>query len=82
MPRERYEAVESLLRQAFGQPKFGPSDTLDGGKLGGYRLTPKGGGIHFGYDAECTQVTVIRPLSKQEFSDAFLRAMKEWGTSQ
>jgi hypothetical protein len=77
MPREQYPAIESLLRQAFGEPKFGPVDTKDGGKLGGYRLTSKGGGIQFGYDAERTQVIVIRPLTKQEFGESFQKAMQD-----
>jgi hypothetical protein len=77
MPREQYPAIETLLRQTFGAPRFGPVDTKDGGKLGGYRLTPKGGGIQFGYDAERTQVIVIRPLSKQEFGEGFQKAMQD-----
>jgi hypothetical protein len=77
MAREQYPAVEALLRQAFGEPKFGPDDTIDGGKLGGYRLTPKGGGIQFGYDAKRTEVIVIRPLSKQEFSETLQKAMQD-----
>jgi len=77
MPRDQYPAVESLLRQTFGEPKFGPVDTKDGGKLGGYRLTPKGGGIQFGYDAGHTQVIVIRPLTKQEFGKSFQKAMQD-----
>jgi hypothetical protein len=77
MAREQYPAVEALLRQAFGEPKFGPVDTKDSGKLGCYRLTPKGGGIQFGYDAKRTEVIVIRPLSKQEFSETFQKAMQD-----
>ncbi len=77
MSREQYPAVESLLRQTFGEPRFGPVDTKEGGKLGAYRLTPKGGGIQFGYDAERTQVIVISPLTKQEFGDSFQKAMQD-----
>lgn len=77
MSRQDYEAVEALLRQAFGPPKFGPTDTIDGGKLGGYRLTPKGGGIQFGYDGEGTQVTILRPLSQRAFYGALQRATQE-----
>src|SRR5438874_1921924 len=76
MSRDNYDAVEKLLRQAFGEPNFGPSETTDGGKLGGYRLTPQGGAIQFGYDAEATQVIVLRKLTKQEFADGFMRAKK------
>lgn len=79
MPRGNYEAVEKLLRQAFGEPRFGPSDTTDGGKLGGYRLTRKGGAIQFGYHADGTHVTVLRQLNQQEFADGLTRAMKELG---
>ena len=77
LSRAEYDTVEKLLRQAFGEPKFGPSQTTDGGKLGGYRLTPQGGAIQFGYDTEGTQVIVLRQLSKQEFADGIQRAMKE-----
>lgn len=79
MSRDNYEAIEKLLRKAFGEPRFGPSDTTDGGKLGGYRLTPKGGAIQFGYNADRTQVTVLRQLTQQEFADGLSRAMKELG---
>lgn len=72
-----YDAVEILLRQAFGAPKFGPVGTSDGGKLGGYRLTPKGGTIQFGCDAEGTHVTVVRSLSQEEFSGALRRATQD-----
>jgi hypothetical protein len=82
LSRYDYGAVEALLRQAFGPPKFGPTETTDGGLLGGYRLTPKGGGIQFGYDTNGTQVIVLRQLTKQEFADGFVRAMKEMGESR
>lgn len=42
LSRHDYDAVEAMLRQPFGPPRFGPTFTTDGGKLGGYRLTPKG----------------------------------------
>lgn len=76
MSPDKYPAIESLLRQTFGEPRF-LGDTTDGGKLGGYRLTPKGGGIQFGYDAERTQVIIIRPLTKKEFSDGLMKAMQD-----
>jgi len=75
--RDNYEAVEALLRQAFGPPKFGPTETIDGGKLGGYRLTPKGGGIQFGYDSRGTEVIVLRQLTKEEFDRAVSEMVKE-----
>ena len=77
MSREQYPAVESLLRLSFGEPKFGPTETVDGGKFGGYRLTSKGGGIQFGCDTKQTQVTIIRPLSKQEFPDILQRIFQD-----
>ena len=77
MPRKNYEAVEALLRQSFGEPKYGPVDTRDGGKLAGYRLTPKGGCIQFCCDTKRTQVIVIRPLSKEEFQDSMRGAMHD-----
>lgn len=78
MSREQYPAIESLLRQTFGAPRFGPVDTKDGsGKLGMYRLTPKGGVIQFGYDAQRTQVIVIRPLTQKEFGEGFQKAMQD-----
>lgn len=61
MPRDRYAALEQFLQQAFGPPRFGPVDTTDGAKLGGYRLTSRGGAIQFTYDANDTQVIVLRP---------------------
>ena len=82
MSRDDYEAVEKLLRLAFGEPKFGLSETTDGGQLGGYRLTPPGGAIQFSYGAEGTQVIVLRQLTKQEFADGLLKAMKELGKRQ
>ena len=82
LPRDDYNAVETLLRQAFGKPKFGPSETTDGGMLGGYRLTPQGGAIQFGHDAQGAQVIILRRLTKQEFSDGFVRAVKELGKSE
>ena len=82
MSRDDYKSVEGLLRQAFGEPKFGPSMTTDGGMLGGYRLAPEGGAIQFGYDADGTQVLILRRLTKQEFADGLVRAMKELGESK
>lgn len=70
MSPRQYPVVESFLRQAFGSPGFGPSDTVDGGKLGGYRLTPKGGGIQFGYDSNCTQVIILKPLVPKQSAEA------------
>ncbi|HSH95117.1 MAG TPA: hypothetical protein VK968_13280 [Roseimicrobium sp.] len=82
LSRSDYEAVEKLLRLAFGEPKFGPTDTTDGGKLCGYRLTPQGGAIQFRYGADGAQVIILRQLTQQEFADGFMRAMKELGKSK
>ena len=73
---DKYPAIESLLRQTFGEPKF-LGDTTDGGKLGGYRLTSKGGAIQFGYNAKRTQVIIIRPLTQKEFGDSLMKAMQD-----
>lgn len=75
MAADKYPAIESLLRQTFGEPKFF-GDTEDGGKLGGYRLTPKGGAIQFGYNAKRTQVIIIRPLTPKEFGDDLTKALQ------
>lgn len=77
MPRPQYPAVAAVLHQAFGEPRFGPTQTKDGGKLAEYRLTAKGGGIQFGYDAKQAWVIIIRPLSEQEFGEAFQKATKD-----
>ena len=73
-----YPALESFLIHTFGQPKVGPKDTPSGGKYGTYRFTAKGGVLQFGRDAEDgTHVEVIRPLTRQETSDAVARALSE-----
>jgi hypothetical protein len=73
-----YQALESFLIQTFGQPKVGPKDTPSGGKYGMYRLTAKGGVLQFGRDAEDgTHIEIIRPLTRQEASDAAVRALAE-----
>jgi len=73
-----YPALESFLIETFGQPKVGPKDTPSGGKYGIYRLTAKGGVLQFGRDAEDgTHVEVIRPLTRQEASDAAARALAD-----
>ena len=82
MSREKYPSVEAFLQQAFGEPKLGPLDTTDGGKLGVYRLSAKGGGIQFGCDVRQTQVIVIRPMSTDEIMQGMAKAAKEMGKSQ
>jgi hypothetical protein len=75
LSRQQYPAVETLLREAFGQPQFGPVDTSAGGKLGEYSPTSKGGAIQFSYDIRRTQVIVLRlnshpPFSQKKASDS------------
>ena len=70
-----YPALESFLIHTFGQPKVGPKDTPNGGKYGMYRLTAKGGVLQFGRDTEDgAHVEIVRPLTRQEASDAVIRA--------
>ncbi len=76
MASDKYPAIESFLRQAFGEPRF-LGDTTDGGRLGGYRFTPKGGAIQFGYNSECAQVIIIRPLTLKEALDGLMKAMQD-----
>ncbi|HXP61050.1 MAG TPA: hypothetical protein VN829_11195 [Dongiaceae bacterium] len=66
LPRGDYPAIKSFLGQAFGRPQFGPVDTTDGCELGEYRLTAKGGGIQFSYDATATHIVLIRPLGQSK----------------
>lgn len=66
LSRDKYEPIEKLLLLAFGKPRFGPSETVDGGQLGGYSLTPQGGAILFGYEAKITQIIIARQLPKEE----------------
>lgn len=60
MPRDCYRQVEAFLRTAFGQPRFGPMETTDGGRLGGYRFEPHSGALHFGHDTQKTQVVILK----------------------
>lgn len=82
LSREQYPAVEAFLRQAFGEPKMKPTDTLDGGKLGVYRLSSRGGAIQFGCDTQWTQVIVIRPVSLTEIFQGMAKAAKAMGNSK
>ncbi len=75
MPKECYPSVEVFLREAFGTPNIEPIDTNNGGELGVYRLTPKGGAIQFVRDKNFTQVIILRPLTEKEFQDGFIRAL-------
>jgi hypothetical protein len=78
MDREQYPTVEAFLRHAFGEPKISPTkQTVDGSKLGVYRLSDKGGAIQFVQDAKQTQIIVLRPMSTEEIFDGAVEAMKE-----
>jgi hypothetical protein len=65
MSRSDYSLVESFLRQAFGQPQFGPKNAPDGGIIGEYRLTSKGGGIQFSRSDD-TEVIIIHPFDQSK----------------
>jgi hypothetical protein len=83
MPREEYPSVEGFLLQAFGKPGFGPEDTSDGGRLGEYRLTAKGGGIQFMSGTNWTQVIVIRPITEHELDTEIMpKVLKVLSESQ
>ena len=77
LPRADGAAVERLLQQAFGEPKYGPKDTPSGGRWGAYRLLPAGVSIQFTSDDQSTEVIVLRQLTKQEHADGVTRAMQE-----
>ena len=65
-----------MLQHAFGQPNFGPIDTANGGRLGGYRLTRKGAAVRFGRDADWTEVIVLRQRTDEEAAAEFLRGLQ------
>ena len=77
LAREDYDPVESLLRLSFGKPKIGPRKTTDGGMMGMYKLTPKGGVLSFSGHSNYTEVIVIRQLAKEEFGVFVGKAFKE-----
>ena len=78
MAPSEYPALESFLIETFGKPMKGPNDTPDGGKYGVYRFTSKGGVLQFGRDSvDGTHVEIIRPLTKQESTDAVAKALKD-----
>lgn len=76
LPHHSFSNVEALLKAAFGEPRMKPATTTDGGRMGIYRLTSKGGVIQFVQETEWTQVTIIRPLTQDEADDAIIRATK------
>jgi hypothetical protein len=66
LPREHYETVRDMVNQWYGQPRLGPTETLDDGWLSVYRFTPKGGAMQVGCDQEVTFVNIIRPIKDWE----------------
>ncbi len=78
-------AVEQLLQRSFGppkDPKHGPRDTPTGGRWGVYRMFPPGVVIQFVSDEQGTEVIVLRPLNKQEQTDAVTKATKHLETAR
>ena len=69
-----YPALLKLEQEGSIASEWGLSENNRKAKF--YRLTPKGGAIQFGYDAERTEVIVLRSLSQEEFSGALRRAMQ------
>ena len=66
LPREQFDQIAAFLRHTFGPPAQEPTDTTTGGKLGWYAARTIGVGLQFGYDAERTQVIVLRPQPASE----------------
>jgi len=77
LPLDRFAAVESFLRQSFGEPSIPVVDTIDGGKLGVYGVTAIGAGVQFGYDKDTTFVNILRPISMKEMAEHLPKALKE-----
>ena len=74
--RNDFPALEAMLLQAFGRPQFGPVDTASGGRIGAYRITRKGAAIHFGHDADWTEVIVLRARTEADTAADFLRGLQ------
>ena len=77
LPREDYDPVENLLRLSFGKPKIGPTETTDGGKMGMYKMTPRGVILSFSGHSNYTEVIVLRQLRAEEIGTSVGRALKE-----
>jgi hypothetical protein len=75
LPREHFSDVEALLREAFGPPAQEATDTTTGGKLGWYSPKAIGVALQFGYDANGTQVIVLRPQPASEIIKRLPAAM-------
>lgn len=77
LPRAAGAAVEQLLQQAFGAPKYGPKDTPSGGRWAAYRFSPSGVSMQFVSDQKGTEIVVLRRLTQQEHADGAVRTMQE-----
>lgn len=77
LPRDRFDQVASFLRLTFGPPAQEPTDTTTGGKLGWYAAKTIGVGLQFGYDAEHTQVIVLRPQPVGEILKRIPEALEQ-----
>jgi hypothetical protein len=78
MSTNQFPALDTFMYAAFGnKPRIPVTENMEGGRMGMYRLSPKGGGLQFGCDAKSTQVIIVRPLTGSEFMDGWMRAMKE-----
>lgn len=76
LPENACPRVEAFLRQAYGQPKAPFHESPGGGRIGTYRLTATGGVIGVvSSRREGTLVSVIRPLSKDEFAESVMRVI-------
>jgi len=82
LPRADGPAVEQLLQQAFGDPKYGPKDTPSGGRWRLYRFSPSGASLQFTSDDEGTEVDVLRRLTRQEYADGVTRALQQLQQSE
>lgn len=65
---EDYNDLKALLKLTLGPPNFGPTETFNHGRLGGYRITHQGAGIRFGFDSEGAFVVFIRPFQQRKFA--------------
>ena len=77
LKRQSCDKVKALLLHAFGNPTHPSKSAEDGTEWIAYRLTAKGGGIQIACFDDVTQVTIIRPLSKNEFSDSVKKTLQD-----
>jgi len=77
LKRQECDKVKSLLLRAFGNPTYSPTKTDEGNELIAYRLTAKGGSIQLACFDDQTQITIIRALSNNEFSDSVRKTFQD-----